>query len=347
MSGQWPTLLDVSLRLDPQGKIHHLAEMLSQSNDYFNDAVWMEANEMAGHQFAFRTSIPAGSWRQINQGVPYSKSTSARATVGVASLEDYSQVDRLLAEQSGDIEGFRYSEDVAFLEGMAQTMVQTQFYGNTAATPAEFMGLSPFYNTVSTATAQNAANVLDAGGVNSANASIWLICHGAGKMYNVYPRGSKAGLNMEDKGDIVPGYDSFGNRFEAFTSWFRQQAGFVPHDWRYGGRIANIDVTAAGLAGPNAYDIFAGIRQMFMLPPNMTAESSGITSTDAPNDPGTGIRPVLYCNRTVRFRMDIQAIRDRNVLLTSTDYAGKPVMKFNDVPIRVVDQLLNTEARVV
>ena len=91
-------------------------------------------------------------------GVPYSKSTTAKSRVGLGTLEDYSQVDRLLAEMSGDIEAFREGEDVAFLEGMGQTIEQTTWYGNTAATPAEFMGFSPFYNTVSTATAQNAAS---------------------------------------------------------------------------------------------------------------------------------------------------------------------------------------------
>ena len=42
-----------------------------------------------------------------------------------------------------------------------------------------------------------------------------------------------------------------------------------------------------------------------------------------------------------------QAIRDRNVLLSSKDYAGDPVVMFRDTPIRVVDALTNTEARIV
>jgi hypothetical protein len=106
---------------------------------------------------------------------------------------------------------------------MSQTIAQTYWYGNTAVTPAEFMGLSPFYNTLSTATAQNAANVIGGGGTGSSNTSIWLVCWGPETIFGVYPRGSKAGLDMEDKGDVTPGFDSVGNRFEAYTSWFRQQ----------------------------------------------------------------------------------------------------------------------------
>jgi hypothetical protein len=345
-TGSWPTIADVASRSDATGKQKVIAEMLSQAVALAKDLYMNESSEMFGHEFAFRTSIPAGSWRQINQGVPYSKSTTAKSRVGLGTLEDYSQVDRLLAEGTGDVERFREGEDVAFLEGMGQTIEQTTWYGNSASTPAEFNGLSTFYNTVSTATAQNGANVIDGGGTGSSNASLWLLCHGNRTFHGLYPRGSKAGLAMEDKGDTVPGYDSLGNRFEAYTSWFRQMIGIVPIDWRYCARVANIDVTNAGLAGPNALDIFATLRQMMLLPPTLTSQSSGITEVDAPDEPSPGIRPVIYCNRTIRHWMDVQAMRDRNVLISITDHAGLPVMGINGIPVKVSDQLLITEQRV-
>ena len=321
--------------------------MLSQSNDIWDDLPMVEANEIGGHEFVFRTSIPAGAWRQYNMGIPYSKSTTSKARVSLGSLEDYSQIDRMLAEDSGDIDTFRENEDISFLEGMSQTMAQTLFYGNTVVTPVEFMGFSPFYNTVSTASAQNAQNVIDCGGTGSSNASLWLICWGERTIFGLYPRGSKAGLTMEDKGDVTPGFDALGNRFEAYTSWFRHQMGLCPQDWRFGVRAANIDVTNAGLAGPNALDIFATMAQMMLFPPHLGKMTSGITKTDASKEPTLSMRPVFYCNRTVRHWMDIQAMRDRNVLLRLEDYDGKVVDQFRGIPIRVVDQLLTTEARVV
>ena len=335
-------------RVDPNGDIPVIAEYLSQSNDYAEDMPWVEANEHTGHEFVFRTSIPAGSWRQYNMGVPYSKSTTAKGRVGLGMLEDYSQVDRALAEHSGNAEGFRYSEDVAFMEGMSQTIAQTFFYGNTSATPAEFMGFSSFYNTINTANAQNAANVIDAGGVGNNNTSLWLIGWGPDTIFAVYPRGSKAGLDMEDKGDIVPGYDNVGNRFEAYTTWFRQQAGLVPKDWRYGARLANVDTTSGtnGIYSATPPDIFVLMDAMLMLFPKFSPPTSGITKTDAPQDPQS-IRAVFYANRTLRHAMAIQAIRNRNVLLTMNDYAGKPVDTFRGIPVKTLDQLLSTEQRVV
>ena len=346
-TGQWLTLVDLATRTDPNGKQAVIAEMLSQANDLLDYMPWVEGNEIGGHEFVFRTSIPAGAWRTYNQGVPYGKSTTAKARVGVGSLEDYSQVDRMLAEDSSDPALFREREDVAFLEGMGQTIVQTFWYGNTAATPAEFMGFSTFYNTVSTSTALNAANVIDAGGTGSSNLSIWLIGFSDRHIFGVYPRGSKAGLTMEDKGDTVPGFDSVGNRFEAYTSWFRQQAGLCPQDWRYAVRIANIDTTTAGLAGANAPDLFALLAQAMYTPPTLGKQQSGITKVDAPDDPSPGVRFAIFTNRTGRHWMDVQAIRDRNVLISPREYAGVVTDSFRGLPVAVSDQLLNTESRVV
>jgi hypothetical protein len=44
--------------------------------------------------------------------------------------------------------------------------------------------------------------------------------------------------------------------------------------------------------------------------------------------------------------MDVQAMRDRNVLLRIEDYAGVPVDGINGIPIKISDQLLITETRV-
>jgi hypothetical protein len=55
----------------------------------------------------------------------------------------------------------------------------------------------------------------------------------------------------------------------------------------------------------------------------------------------------IYCDRTARWSMDVQAIRDKNVLLSPTDYAGRPIVNFRNIPIGVTDAILDTESRVV
>ena len=342
-TGTFPTIVDVATRVDAQGNIPRVAEMLSQKLSLYKSLPFVKANERTGHMFVYRTSIPTGAWRMYNTGVPSSKSTTAKDRVSIGMLEDYSVVDRGLAEHSGSVEKFRRSEDVAFLEGMGQTLEQTIIYGNVAQNPGAFQGLSTFYNTVSTANAQNASNVLSAGGSGTSNTSIWWLGLGPETIFGIYPEGSHAGLDFEDKSDVRAAYDSLGNQYEAYTGWFRAQMGICPKDWRYGSRLCNLDVTTAGLAGSNAYDIFAGLAQMQFFFPTLTSETSQITETDDPEGE-PGVRSIIFSNRTALHWAQIQAMRNRNVLLTPGEYAGVPVHNWRGIPWMVSDQILNTES---
>src|SRR3569833_4628051 len=80
------TLADWAKRLDPDGKVPVVAEMLSQSNEILEDAVFVEGNLQTGHRVHIRTGLQKDYWRSINQGVPRSKSTTAQVVVLVGFL---------------------------------------------------------------------------------------------------------------------------------------------------------------------------------------------------------------------------------------------------------------------
>jgi hypothetical protein len=343
----YPNLVDWARRVDPDGEIAIVAELLSQCNEVMKEMIWQEGNLPTGHKVTIRTGLPQGTWRALNQGVASSKSLTAQFQFSIGQLQDYSIVDKTLANLNGNVAKFRYSEDMAHIEGLSQQVASALFYANEATNPTQFTGFAPLYNTVSTATAQNAKNVLDAGGTGSNNLSIWLLGWGDHTTFGIFPKGSQAGLVYEDKGDVVPQYDSNGNRFEAYTSMFQFNIGLAVRDWRYNVRIANVDTTSAGLQGTTPPDLFQLMSRAVVRLPTASRRLTGITESDAPGDPVPGINLAWYVNRTGREYMDIQAIRDRNVLLSSKDFAGDPVVMFRDVPIRVVDALTNTEARVV
>lgn len=341
----YPNLVDWARRNDPDGEVAIIAEMLSQCNEVLKDMIWQEGNLPLGHKTTVRVGLPQGVWRGANQGVPSSKSLTAQFTDSIGELVDYSIVDKSIAVLNGNVAKFRYSEDMAHIEGLSQQVASALFYSNEATTPNQFTGLGPRYNTVTTTNAKNAVNVIDGGGTGSSNLSIWLVGWGDNTTFGIFPKGSQAGLVYEDKGDVVPAYDSNGNRFEAYTSMFQFKLGLCVKDWRYNVRIANIDTTTSGLQGVAPPDLFVLMSRAVVKVPTFTRRGSGITESDAPGDPMPGISPAFYVNRTGREFMDIQAIRDKNVLLSSKDYAGEPIMTFRDVPIRVVDALTNTEAR--
>ncbi len=342
------SLLDVTRRMDPDGTVAEIAELLSQCNEVFKDMLWRESNLPTGHKSTVRTGLPSGTWRAAYGGVPYTKSTTAQVTDAIGYLAAYSQVDKKVAELNGAVAQLRMSEDNAHLEGLSQQMATTIFYGNQATNPNQFTGFSARYNTTSTSTAANAVNCLAGGGTGSSNASIWLVGWGDMTCFGIFPKGSKAGLVFEDRGDVVPGYDAAGNPFPAYTSYFEWNAGLVTMDWRYIVRVCNIDTTTAtlGLQGTTPPDLFYYMSKAVVRLPTMTKRVSGITETDAPDEPSPGINPAFYVNRTVREYLDIQAIRDKNVLLKPTEYAGQPVVEFRGVGIKVNDSLLNTEAMV-
>lgn len=342
----FPTLLDWARRQDPEGHIDEIAELLSQCNEIYKELPWREGNLPTGHQGTVRTGLPQGTWRAMNQGVAPSKSLTAQIMAGAGVLSALSQIDKDVADLNGDTEGFRVSEDNAHLEGMSQQMATQFIYGNSMTAPTQFTGLSPLYNTTSLSTAQNAKNVLDGGGSGNDNLSIWLAGWGDRTGFGYFPKGSMAGLQFEDKGDVLFAYDANNLPFRAYTSWFEWKAGLFVEDWRYFCRIANIDTTTAGLAGPNPADLFALMSKAVVRLPTLTMRASGITETDAPDEPAPGIVPAWMVNRTGREYMDIQAIRDKNVLLGFKDYAGEPVTEFRQIPIRVNDCQLDTEATV-
>lgn len=341
------TLADVGRMVDPDGKIADMAELLSQCNEMMDDVPMVEANGLTTHVTTVRTSLPKGTYIRYYQGTPYSKSTAAQLEFGMSLLRDYSQVDKELCKLGGQESLRREKEDVAHMEGLSQQQATMLCYGNSWTTPEQSTGWSPYFNTVSTATAQNAVNVFDCGGTGSSNASIWLIGWGESTAYGIYPQGSKGGLVFENKGDVVPGFDSSSQRFEAYTSMFQWQFGLAVEDWRYVVRLCNLDTTTAGLLGTTPPDIFAILSRAIVRLPTAGRTVSGITKTDAPDKMAPAIRLKMYCNRLVRASMDVQAIRDKNVLLSPTDYAGRPIVNWRNVPIGVQDSLLDSESRVV
>lgn len=347
MASVLPNIIDWARQVDPDGTPAVVAEMLSQCNEILSDMIYQEANGPDYHKVSMRIGLPQGTWRQLNQGVAASKSLYEQTQFAMGELVAYGQVDKTIADLQGDTQKYRMTQDMGTIEGLSQQMSSALFYSNEAVTPTQFTGFSAIYSTVSTATAQIARNVIDMGGTGSANASLWLIGWNDYATYGIFPKGSPAGLQYKDWGDIRALYDASQNPFEGYTSVFYWKNGLAVEDWRYNVRLCNIDTTSAGLAGVAPPDLYAAMSKAMVRPPKMTKRTSGITMTDAPQDPVQGSNYAFYCNRTIREYLDIQAIRDKNVLLTPTEYAGQPIVEFRGIPIRVVDSLTSSEARVV
>lgn len=325
-----PTLLDVAKRIDPDGSVSAIAELLSQENEVLFDMPWFEGNLPTGHRTTVRTGLPDVAWRKLNKGVPASKSTTAQIDEACGMLEAFGQVDKDLAELNGNTAAFRLSENMAFMESMNQTMASTLFYGDTGLHPERFLGLAPRFGDITGP--ENAQNIIDAAGNDTDLTSIWLVGWGANSVHGIYPKGSQAGLIHEDLGlDTVT--DSDGNKYRAYQDRYQWKCGIAVRDWRYIVRIANIDVSnldsgASALPDPDLIDL-------------MTRALERIQSLQ-------GVTPVFYVNRTIRSFLRRQvANRTLNSTMTMDTVQGRRVLAFGEVPVRRVDAILNNEARVV
>ena len=235
-----------------------------------------------------------------------------------------------LAELNGNTAAFRLSEDTAFLEAMNQAQAGTMLYGNPATDARQYLGLAARYGTISGA--GNAANIIDAGGTSTNNTSIYLVVWGENTVFNVFPKGSKAGLIHEDQG-VLTVYDGNNNPYQAYQTHYQWKNGLVVKDWRYVVRIANIN-TANLVAESSAADLVKLMSRALDRIPNF----------------GMG-RAAFYMNRTVYSMLRIQALnKSQNAIAVQQglNQFGTPMnwTSFEGVPLRRVDQLLNTEAQI-
>jgi hypothetical protein len=234
-----PTLSDLAKVTDPDGSIADVVEILNATNEILTDMSWMEGNLTTGHRSSIRSGLPTPTWRKMYGGVQPTKSRSVQVTDNCGMMEDYAEVDAALVGMAGDPAAFRLQEDRPHIEGMNQEFASTLFYGDESTAPEEFTGLAPRYNST---TAANGDNIISGGGSGSDNASIWLICWSPQTLHGIIPKGSKAGVQQRDLGEVtIEDADGSNGRMQAFRTHYRWDVGLTVRDWRYAVRIANID----------------------------------------------------------------------------------------------------------
>src|SRR5215471_3548310 len=292
------TLSEWATRLDPGGKPAAVIELLGQTNEMLTDMLWMQCNDGAGHKTTVRTGLPSATWRLLNYGVVKSKSTTAQVRDSTGMLEAYSDIDKALADLNGNTAEFRMGEDMAFIESMNQGMQGTVVYGSTTTTPERFTGLAPRFSSLSAA---NGGNIVNAGGSSNTNTSIWLIGWGQNTCHGLFPKGSKAGLQVRDLGEVAL-YDANNNVYQGYRTHFKWDCGLTVRDWRFVVRIANVNVTAGAVTTSNLVNTL--ITAVNKLP---FVSAAGNSPPPGGTRPGQ-VNTVFYCNRTVRAALDIQAM---------------------------------------
>lgn len=331
LEGANPTLMDVARRTDGNGKIAKIVEMLAEYNSILEDMTYEQCNNGMVHRTTVRTGIPEGTWRMLYKGVPSGKTTTEQIQDSCGMLEIYSKIDKALADMSPDKGAFLLTESSGIIEGLSQKMAKTLIYGNEKNDKAAFTGLAARYGTLSDDEKKIGFNVINGGGTGTDNTSIYVLNWGSQTMHGLYPKGSKAGLTVDDRGQQTV-KDANGDDYEAYVVHYKWDMGFCVRDWRYGVRIANIDVSDLAKAGESGYSGANLINLLIKAFGKFPKADMG--------------RRVIYCNRSVMTALNLMVANHDTAALKIDEIGGKPVTKFWGVPIRQVDAIRCDEAAV-
>jgi hypothetical protein len=314
-------------------QLGEVVEVLRQLNPIMEDAVTAPCNMGTIHRHTIRTGLPDVAWGRLYQGIPQSKSTTQQVDDTTGFVEGLSTVDTRLLEISDNPAGVRLSEGRAYLEAMAQEVSRGFFYHNTTSTPEKFKGLAARYSTLGGGGAGN--QIINGGGVGSDNTSIWFVTWGDDYTTLIHPKGTKAGVTREEKGEQRT-MDANQNVYYVKEELFRQHVGVAVRDWRYNARIANIDVS----------NVIAGSVDLYALMRQAAYKLQGRRAAKNPNETAEKGRTVIYMNRDMLQALDALGTNAANgaLMLKPMELQGEEVLSYRGMPIRETDALINAES---
>ena len=319
-------LIDIYKLQGGNGQYIEVIEMLMEMNPILDDAIAVECNKGTTHLHTVRTGLPPVSWGKLYKGVVQGKSNKAQVEDTTGFVEGLSTVDQRILDISTNEGAVRLSEATSYIEAMNQEVATKLFYGNTASDPEEFMGFAPRFNSLS---APNGNQIINAAGAGTDNTSIWFVTWGDNQCQLLYPKGTQAGIQREDKGSQRL-LDADGNPYYGKEEMFTWHVGLAVKDWRYVARIANIDVSLMQAGSVKLYD--------FMRQAYYRLQSRRVA----------GGKMAIYCNRDVLEALDALATNagaaDNFQRLTRKEVEGEEVLTYRGIPLRETDAILNNEA---
>jgi hypothetical protein len=327
------TLADIKKAMDPDGKIAKIIEILEVQNSIAMDMHWQEGNLDVGHRHTIRSGLPTPAWRLLNYGTVPTKGTTKQVDDMCGMLEAVCDIDIKEADLNGNKAAYRWTQDMAHIQGMDSTLESAIWYGNQASDPEKITGLSPRYAAGDTAqdSDTSADNVLNAASTTTGSdlTSVWLLSHSPSHFFGIYPKGMKAGLQHDDRG-IQDKTDSSGRVHRVYRSFYSWDCGVALADWRYAVRIANIDVsdlqTDDGTVSAGANLITWMIKAMHRMP----KKNQG--------------KLIFYGNEQIETYLDLQTLKQSNMHVKYSDSPhGERIMTFRGVPFHRSDALIIAE----
>ncbi len=336
LGGEVLTLAEWAKRMKPDGTLDgEIAELLSQSTPEVEDIPFQASNRVTDHQVTQRTGLPTVTRRRINAPIQPSRSTTEQLTETMTMYSVMSQVDCHLPELAGlsveDQIAKRFGEAAPQIESLGQTFADDIWNGDPTGDETQFQGFAARYASLGN-------QVLDAGGTGNDLSSIYLINWGKAKVYGIFPKNYKAGVDHKDWGEqLVQSETGIGaGMVPAFVDTWMWDAGLVVHDPRHVVRISNIEsADVLGVSGTQQLTDY-GTNILYLMSEALLR---------LPDQGKTG-NPVFYMPRSVFIGLDRQVLaRTNDNAFKYMDVAGQgPIATMRTVPCKISDRLGYTES---
>lgn len=337
----YPTLIDIFNNYsstDARAQFIWAARILDRMCPLIRVMPMIESNQMLSNVATRTDYLPSPGTRRFNEGVLPTVAHNIPLNDPIALFYDYSEVDKDQCDIQNDPTAWRQDQDANHMEGFRQKLESMMWYGNLAQDQGTFNGLATRFNNLESFPNGDQSwqpNVWNGGAATGSVTSAWMIEFGKNKVYGIYPHMTAAGLSARDLGEstkeiatTTAGGPALNQLLQVYRTLLMWWVGIQVVDERCVQRICNIN---PAVLSTNNFDENIFIEAKNWLP-------------DAGENPGTAI----FVNRWLKTQIDIRAVSQKiNTYFTqepgSGDVFGRPVTRFQGIPIFVAEKLLATE----
>jgi len=329
-----PTYRDVlsGLRKD-QSRDADIVELFVEENPILDDIVVTEANEGTSNLTTIRAGLPTPAWTGLYEGPQPSKGSKKQVKDASGTVESLLEIATKLYDIAPDREAFMLDEAKTHVEAMGQEVAGTIVYGDIASDPKTFNGLVKRYPNISNGedSDESPFYVLDGSKTAISTAalrSIWLIGHGTKAVSCFYPKGTRGGIVRNPVEDVWS-EDVTNGKYKVKRQLFQWHVGLTVRDFRYAGRIANIESDAM-FASSGQPDYLELVRRLHIRVRN------------------GGVRQTWYMDRLTFEMLNVCASRKtQNNAIRSDTLFERPVQTLYGIPVRILDALEVNETEAV
>lgn len=267
-----------------------IVDLVVQENPILDDMTFVEANDGTAHRTTIRTGIPEPTWVGFYEGVQPVKGTKTQVKDTCGKMKAMLEIDADLYDNSSAEGKAQVINDElgGIAEGMNQAMAQAIIYGKLEDEPRAFNGLAKYYSVAGAESSnyddKDAAHYVFNGAKSSSPSSaalrsIYLIGWSPRTITGFYPQGAKSAGLDRGKFERTWALDANGGRYEVYRQALSWSMGLSNRDFRYAGRIANLesDAMLAASGQPDYVELMhrlatrvkkgASVRQSFQMSP--------------------------------------------------------------------------------